>query len=1089
MKKLLPLKPAMLLFAFITTASLGQNWTDVQQKSEERPEIEPSNYRATAYSLSEVQEILNSAEMNGSAVIIVPLPNGSSESFIIHPNNTMSAGLKEKFPEIRTFSGRGLKNNAHTIQLDHTPQGFHAMIDLGTETVYIDPFKRFEEGRVISYRRKDFLAVTTKEAKVGVSEHKCLAGNEKIKTTDLNAKSSSGAKASGTQLRTYKAAITCTGEYSQFHGGTTQGALSAIVTTMNRINGIYEQEVAISFTLVANNDQLIYLNGATDPYDNDDAGSYIDQTHDNITAIIGSPNFDIGHGFSTGAGGLASLGAICNNSRKGSGVTGTNSPIGDPYDVDFVAHEIGHQFGGEHTFNGDAGSCSSNRSGSAAYEPGSGTTIMAYAGICGSSNTQNNSDAFFHTHSFDQIVAHSTEGTGNNCPVITTTGNTPPTVTVPSGGFTIPIGTPFTLTGSATDPDGNGTLTYSWEQFDLGPQGAPNSPSGTSPIFRSFSPVSSSSRTFPQWSDILNNTQTKGELLPSYSRDLNFRLTVRDNASNGGGVDYGTISFNADDAAGPFVVSVPNTSATYNVNQSLTVQWDVAGTNSAPVNCQNVNILLSTDGGLTYPITLASNTPNDGSHPVNIPNNETTTARIKVEAADNIFFDISNQNFTIEGSTGPDFGISSVAIEDDVCGSTEDVSYTITLDAFSGFNEPVTLTATGLPTGAIASFSEMIVTPPSTVTLTIDVANVTSGEYTFDVTGTSASISHDEELSFSTSKILATAGSLISPSNGAQDQLVKPTFSWSTFSDANSYDLEIAEDMDFINIAHTKLNLTSTNYTIPTSLNFSKTYFWRVRGINSCGDGNYSDSFSFSTIVATCQTYSSEDVPVQISASGTPTVESELIITGVGTIADLNITVDIDHTYINDLDVNLISPANTTVLLVSEICGGEHDLNIEFDDDGVDHNTIPCPAVDLSQAYQANGSLSTFNGEDGSGTWILEVEDFVNEDGGSIEGWSIEICSDVISTATYASLSDIEPQMILFPNPAEEELSIYVSGLLSGNITITNEVGQHLLNAELSATSDFGAEGVLNTSNLNSGIYFVQVQSEGKLIVSKFVKK
>lgn len=1088
MTKHLPLKQMMMLFAIITTASFGQNWTDVQQKSGERPEIEPARYRTTSYSLDEIKAILNSAETNGSAKIIVPLPDGNFESFIIHPNNTMSEGLKEKFPEIRTYSGQGVKTPSHTIQLDHTIQGFHAMIDLGNETIYVDPFKRFEEGRVISYRRKDFLAVTTKEAKIASSEHRCLAGNEKPKEANLKAKSTSGAKSSGTQLRTYRAAITCTGEYSQFHGGTTQGALSAIVTTMNRINGIYEQEVAISFTLIANNDQLIYLNAATDPYNNDDAGDYINETHDNITSIIESANFDIGHGFSTGAGGLASLGAICNNSRKGSGVTGTNSPIGDPYDVDFVAHEIGHQFGGEHTFNGDDGSCSSNRSGSASYEPGSGTTIMAYAGICGNSNTQNNSDAFFHTHSFDQIIEHSTEGSGNNCPVITSTGNTAPTVTVPTGGFTIPVGTPFTLTGSATDPNSSDELTYSWEQFDLGPQGAPNSPSGNAPIFRSFPAVSSSSRTFPQWSDIINNTQTKGEILPSYSRDLNFRLTVRDNASNGGGVDYGSITFDADDVSGPFLVSVPNTSTSYNVNQSLTVQWDVAGTNTAPVNCQNVNILLSIDGGQTYPITLASNTPNDGSHQITIPNNQTTTARIMVQAADNIFFDISNQNFTIEGSTGPDFGISSVPIANDVCGSTEDVSYTITLVAFSGFNEPITLTATGLPTGAIASFSQMIVTPPSTVTLTIDAANVTSGQYTFDLIGTSASSSHDDELSFSTSKNLASPENLISPSNGAEDQLVKPTLSWDSFSDAITYNLEVAEDMDFNTIAYTQLNLTNTSHTLPSSLNFSKNYFWRVRGVNRCGDGNYSGAFSFSTIIATCQTYSSEDVPVIISSFGTPTAQSELIISDVGTIADLNITIDIEHSYLDDLDVNLISPSNTKVLLFSEICGGDDDINIEFDDDGEDHNTIPCPAIDLTQTYKANGELSTFNGEDASGTWILEAEDFVDDDGGSIEGWSIEICSDVVSTANYSTISN-KPKLLLFPNPVQEELSVYVSGLLSGNITVTNEVGQHLIKAQLTTTSEFGAEGILKTSNLQSGIYFVQIQSQDQLIVSKFVKK
>ena len=454
----------------------------------------------------------------------------------------------------------------------------------------------------------------------------------------------------GTQLRTYDLALACTGEYAQFHGGTVPLVMSAMTTTMNRVNGIYRSDVCLRMLMVANNDDLIFLNAITDGYTNNDGGAMLGENQTKVDLIIGSANYDIGHVFSTGGGGIASLVSFVIISFKARGVTGQGSPIGDPFDVDYVAHEMGHQWDADHTQNN---SC--NRISSAAFEPGSASTIMGYAGIC-SPNLQSNSDPYFHNHSYNQIVAYSVTGNGNTCATITGASNSPPSITMPSGGFAIPRSTPFELTASATDPNGD-AMTYCWEQYDLGPATAGGdinltNPSGNAPIFRSWDPTPSSTRVFPRLSDLVNNTTVIGELLPTYARDLTFKLTVRDSWINGA-VNDAQVAFDVAGNSGPFVVTSPNTPVTWIVGSNQNVSWNVANTTAAPVSCSNVNIYLSTDGGFTYPTLLVSNTPNDGSQPIVVPNIPTALARIKVRAVGNIFFDISNQNFTIAEDVGP----------------------------------------------------------------------------------------------------------------------------------------------------------------------------------------------------------------------------------------------------------------------------------------------------------------------------------------------------------------------------------------------------------------------------------------------------
>lgn len=646
---------ALTFFLLFSSVSVSQSfqvnlWQDIPETSIQltgEKLINPLIYRTIKLDIQNLHDLLVNAPeesvtplRESNTVIDLPVPDGSMSNFYFVESPVMEEELAANFPEIRTYVGRGIDDPYAWVRFDFTPHGFHAMVRTINGSYFIDPHNQGDIENYISYYVSDFARAD--------ALMECEVFTDPNILDEMNFLLDGGIDTpTGPQLRTYRLACATTGEYTIFHGGTVQLGLSAVVTAVNRVTGVYETDLAIRMVLVANNNLIIYTDPNTDPYTNNSGSTMLTQNQNNLDAVIGNANYDIGHVFSTGGGGVAGLGVVCRAGLKARGVTGLPQPIGDPFYIDYVAHEMGHQYGANHTFNGSAGNCSGgNRNAATAYEPGSGSTIMAYAGICSPQNLQNFSDPYFHVASFDEIVAYTNFGSGNGCAVITNTGNNAPVITVPTGGFTIPINTPFALAGSAIDPDGD-PLTYSWEEWDLGPAGHPNTPSGDAPIFRVFNPVTSPTRTFPRLLNLLNNTQTIGEILPSYTRNLKFRLIARDNRPAGGGVDYAQVNFAVTATAGPFTVNYPNTNVSIAGFSPVTITWSVANTDIAPVSTANVNILLSVDGGQTYPYTLVSNTPNDGSEEVIFPDHETTQARVKVEAVGNIFFDISNVNFTI----------------------------------------------------------------------------------------------------------------------------------------------------------------------------------------------------------------------------------------------------------------------------------------------------------------------------------------------------------------------------------------------------------------------------------------------------------
>jgi hypothetical protein len=605
-----------------------------------------------------------------SCIISLPLPNGNIQRFRIVESPIMAEELAAAFPDIKTYSVKGIDDPYASGKIDWNEFGFHGMILTMNGDFFIDPYCLNNTVDYISYYRNDFekapehRMIEESTGGLDLKENQKKDGVPFRENKTGSRTSSVPALCVGDQLRTYRLAVACTGEYAKAATGSTgtviptvAQTLAKIVTSINRVDGVYEREVAVRMVLVATETLVIFTNPATDPFTgNNNGNTLLNESQTVITATIGSANFDIGHSFSTGAGGVANLGCVCLTNNKARGVTGGSSPVGDPYDIDYVAHEMGHQFGGDHTFNAVTGSCSGNRNGSTAVEPGSGVTIMAYAGICPGNDVANHSIANFHAISYDQIVSF-THGAANSCAVTSTTGNHPPIVTI-ANSYIIPVYTPFVMTGSATDPDGD-KLYYSWEETDAGTMAA-NWTVDIAPYFRSYPPdslapgVTDYSRYFPKKSVAAssNFTSTIGERLPQTQQTLNFRLTVRDNKMGGGGVCYANTSLVVD-ASGPLSLTYPSASGiSWPTNSFQTVTWDVNGTDQAPVSCDTVRLWISFDSGNNYSL-FNNSTPNDGIEVISVPSVTSTinTCRMKVEGKGNIFYDVSNFNFAITATT------------------------------------------------------------------------------------------------------------------------------------------------------------------------------------------------------------------------------------------------------------------------------------------------------------------------------------------------------------------------------------------------------------------------------------------------------
>ena len=573
------------------------------------------------------------------------LPNGNKIVAKLIPDEVLPSALADKFPGISTFKILP-ESNIFAGRVDVTPKGFHAILNMvDGETILIDPVD-LASSLYASYRKSDQDAASYRQFSCAVNDLQ-MHGEEDLLDQSSPVIANKIAARSPESLLNYRIAIAATGEYTDRHGGTVEGALAAIVTSLNRVNLVMERDLGIHLSLVENNHLLISTDPDSDPFTKTDMVELVTENQAFIDTVIGTDNYDLGHLFTTKGGGLAAIASACNSYRKAQGVSGISNPVSDSFDLDFVAHEIGHQLGATHTFNSSQGLCSGNtRTARTAFEPGSGSSIMSYAGYCGLDNLQSNTDAMYHIGSIKQINDYTNSGQGNACGERRAVNNLAPLADAGQDAI-IPSRTPFELTGHASDADGD-SLIYAWEQLDAGETSTEYTDKGNNALFRVHNPHNSRHRSFPPLPDILNHSSSKGETLPERQRSMRFAFVAQDGYNI---AQSDEMSIQVERSGSRFALNLPKSQ--YIRGETYQVFWNVANTDQAPINCQNVDISLSTDGGYLFNQILAKSVLNSGSAWVTIPVDSAigNQGRFKLKCSDNIFFAVSYRDFVVTDKT------------------------------------------------------------------------------------------------------------------------------------------------------------------------------------------------------------------------------------------------------------------------------------------------------------------------------------------------------------------------------------------------------------------------------------------------------
>lgn len=1054
----------------------------------------PKNFELYQLDLNTLKAALQNAPMRDSNVkstVIIEMPNaeGQIEHFRVVQTPCMEPGLAAKYPMIKAYAAQGIEDPTAVARFSVTQLGLHSMTLSGEKsTVFIDPYTEDRNNYIVYSKNSlvkngtDFACLTEQGIDLpSLSDTRNKNGNTVLSTDDR-------------KLRTYRLAQSCNAEYGNIFAGSGTDAQrraniqAQMAITITRVNGIYEKDLAITLIFIADNDQLIYYgNVNADPWN----GEYNSQTGVTIDATVGFDSYDIGHNFNTDGGGNAGcIGCVCSTNQdpdsgfhKGTGMTGDTNPTGDAFDIDYVAHEMGHQFGGFHTQSSSG--CRSG-SGLTEVETGSGSSIMGYAGIC-PANVQAHSDDYFGYVNIRDISANVKNGTSSSCPQMTDFANNPPTANAGSD-YVIPKSTAFMLTGTGSDPDGD-AITYNWEQNDPENPNSAAAPPATrlaGPMFRTSPSSASPTRYMPSLATVLTGaTANTWEVCPSVARDLNFSLTVRDNRAGGGQTASDLMKVTVNGTAGPFLITAPNTVVSWAAGSTQTVTWNVAGTTANGVNTAYVDIYLSNNAGTSFPTLLASKVPNDGSETISVPNTVGTQNRIMVKGYNNIFYDVSNTNFTITAAPSTFLAaFNGVAGEQNKPACTgASVDYTINYSALAGFAGTTSFSATGNPAGTTVTFAPATISANGTVTMTIsNTTSATPGFYTLAVNATSGATTKTINYYFELFNSSFPAMSLTSPADLATGVATTVTLTWAANSNASSYDVQLAQDASFATLVNS--GTTTTNSFTFAGLNQANNYFWRVLPKNISCSGTYSAPYKFITGQLACNDYSSNNVPLTISATGTPTINSTLNIPSGGTINSITVTMDVTHTWINDLRGILISPAGTQIALYTNPCVSDAIENIDatFDDNGI---AVVCGTnPGISGTVIPLQALAGLVGQSSTGTWTLRIRDTFNEDGGSLNSWGLNICT--VSPALGINDTTLA-NFVVYPNPNNGKFTINFDADTTNpvEVKVFDLRGREIYSNNYTNQSLFNE--TIDLDAIQSAVYLLKVKNGNQSVTKKIV--
>lgn len=1039
--------------------------------------------------------------------ITLEFPNaqGGFEKFAVYESSIMDPILEAKFPMIKTYAAQGIDDPTATMRFSVTQFGLHSMVLSGQKsTCYIDPYTT-DLVNYIVYDRAS-LGADPQPFSCLTDDNVSLPSLQKNTAGPISVQNINDQK-----LRTYRLAQSCTGEYGAIFMGTgtvTQqkaNVQAQMAITMNRVNGVYERDLAIHMNFIANNDLLIYMNASTDPWTNE----WNTKTAQTIDAAIGVNNYDIGHNFNTTGGGNAGcLSCVClstsqTNTHKGRGYTGRANPTGDAFDIDYVAHEMGHQYGGYHVMN----TCSRSGSGTTEVEPASGSSIMGYAGIC-PTNVQSNSHDDFNYVNIRDISANIKTG-NSTCAVITNLTNNPPTANA-GPDYVIPKSTPFILEGTGSDPDGNGTLTYNWSQNDPAQSpgtGSPQSTYAVGPMYRAISPLTSPNRYMPALATVIaNNVSSTWEMTPSVARDLNFSFIVRDNAVGGGQTASDLMKVTVNGTAGPFSVTSQSTATTWTVGTTQTITWNVAGTTASPVSTASVNIFLSTDGGNTYPVTVASNRANNGSATITVPNNITTTGRIMVRGAGNIFYDLNNGVITIKAAAAASpvasFSVASanlctgstIALTDQSLNAPTTWTWSATSSTgvtFSNVNaQNPTVTFANAGTYTISLIAKNTTgSSTSTQTLSINTTpNVAVNSATI-CSGNAASLTASGATSYAWSNSATTAGVSVSPSS-TTSYTVTGTSNGCTNTQVATVTVKATPVLN--------VNNASVCNGSPAAINASgaTTYLWNTSATSSSISVSPSSTTNY-TVTGTTNGCSSTKV-VTVTINSTPTVAVTHATVCAGSPAILTASGASNYSWSNSATTGSISvsPSTSTSYTVTGFNGSCQDVQVA----NVTVNALPSVALAVSAtAVCINESAISLNGTPAGGSYSgtgVSGSSFNPATSGagtftvSYAYTDANSCANsaqkTITVSLCTGIEEVEQAgFVIYPNPTSGIFTIGLSSSIENvNLEVFDAIGKLVIQK-----TDLVSGTTVSLESFAKGIYTVRINHESNYKVIRVIKQ